>query len=228
MVLLALAVAPGAFWLWYFRARDRLRPEPRFLVRRVFILGGLAAFVAGLSELIVYRLLGIPQDESTSAAAVTLAAVSVGVVEEGLKFAAVMWGAYRRAEFNEVLDGIVYAVAASLGFATVENIFYVFEGGATVGIGRALLSVPAHAFFGALMGYYIGLAKFSGPRETTMLLTGLILAAIAHAGFDAVLFTRSALALLTIPLVLLLWRRAVVNSRRALALDNERLGPPGS
>ncbi len=224
MLLVTLAVAPGIFWLWYFLQRDRLRPEPRYLVRRVFFLGGGAALAAALLEWAAFAASGI-QLPPTGTASVVVAAVMIGLIEEGLKFVAVFYGVYRHAEFNEVLDGIVYAVAASLGFATVENIGYVLGGGVGVGIVRAILSVPGHAFFGALMGFYLGVAKFSGPAETRWMARGLGLAVLAHAAFDAVLLSRTLLALAVFPFILILWWRAILHTRRALALDDQRFGP---
>lgn len=223
MMLLAVAVAPGLFWLWYFRTRDRLRPEPRYLVQRAFLFGGGAAFAAGLLEAGAFRFLGILAAASTFARAIAAATV-IAIVEEALKFLVVLQVAYRHAAFDEVLDGIVYAVTASLGFATVENIFYVVEGGLQVGILRAVLSVPAHAFFGALMGIAMGLAKFSPSKERLLLFAGFGWAAIAHALYDAVLLTETTLALAVVPIVLVLWWRAVTHSRRALAMDDDRIG----
>lgn len=223
MALVVLAIAPGLFWLWYFRRRDHLRPEPRALVARVFFLGVAAAVVAALLEFGVFRVTGIEHARAQGWGVIT-AALLIGLIEEGTKFAAVYVGIYRHHEFNEVLDGVIYAVAASLGFATIENLAYVLQGGVAVGLLRDVLSVPGHAFFGALMGFYMGLAKFSGPREGAWLWTGFALAAAAHTLFDAVLFTRTALALIVVPLTALLWRRAVHHTRTALALDNERLG----
>ncbi len=223
MLLVVLAVAPGVFWLWYFLQRDRLRPEPRHLVRRVFLLGGLAAPIAGFVQIGVFRAARLHHQQPGGWELVVVAAL-IGVIEEGLKLAVVFIGAYRNAEFNEVLDGIIYMVAASLGFATVENLVYVLQGGLSVGVVRALLSVPGHAFFGALMGFYMGVAKFAGPRENRWLLRGFALAAFAHAAFDAVLLGRTTLGLAVIPIVLILWQRAVVHSREALVLDNRRMG----
>jgi len=90
-----------------------------------------------------------------------------------------------------------------------------------VGVARALLSVPGHAFFGAVMGYYLGVAKFSA-REMRWLLTGLGLATLAHTVYDALVFSQSAYTLAVIPFVLLLWRRSVVLTRRAHAMENPR------
>src|SRR4029450_10832400 len=63
-------------------------------------------------------------------------------------------------EFDEPLDGVVYGVAVALGFATLENFLFVARLGLGVAWMRALFAVPAHALFGATMGYYAGRAKF--------------------------------------------------------------------
>ncbi len=222
MLLVALAVAPGIFWLWYFLQRDRLRPEPRYLVRLVFFVGGGSAFIAGLLEVGMSAATGLSLEART--APPLAAAAAIGLIEEGVKFLVILAIVYRHREFNEVLDGIIYAVAASLGFATVENLFYVLEGGLGVGLLRAFLAVPGHAFFAAVMGFYMGLAKFSGRRGTVRLITGLGLATLAHGAYDALVFSQSALALAVVPLVIFLWRRAIHHTRRAQALDDQRMG----
>ncbi|HEY3247539.1 MAG TPA: PrsW family glutamic-type intramembrane protease [bacterium] len=222
MFLVVLALAPVVFWLWYFQMRDRLHPEPRALVVRVFVFGGVVAIPAAFIELGVLAGAGLTLHRGSAADALA-AAFIIGVVEESVKFAAVMFGVYRNVEFNEVIDGIIYAVAASLGFAAVENLFYVLQGGVSVGLLRAFLSIPGHAFFGAIMGFYMGAAKFSGPRERQMLLAGLVLAILAHTAYDGVLFVGDWIGLAVVPIVLFLWRRSVLGARRASLLDDERV-----
>jgi RsiW-degrading membrane proteinase PrsW (M82 family) len=150
-------------------------------------------------------------------------AAAVGLIEEGAKFLSVYAGIYRNSEFDEAIDGIVYTVAAGMGFATLENLQYVLAGGAAVGVARMLTAMPGHAFFGALMGYNLGMAKFAGRKETAYLLTGLGAAVVAHAAWDALAFSRSIYALALIPGVVLLWRRAVALSLRAQK-EGGRLG----
>ncbi len=220
MLLVALAVAPGIFWLWYFRLRDRMRPEPRVLVARVFFLGMAAAFAAGLIEVGVFHTTGISLEGGT-APRILAAAATIALIEEVLKFLPVYIGVYRHVEFDEVMDGIIYAVAAALGFATTENLAYVLQGGATVGILRAFLAVPGHAFFGAVMGLHMGLAKFS-RREAGWLLTGVLLATLAHMIYDAFVFSRSYLVSAVIPFVIYLWRQAAAHAHRARLIDEHR------
>ena len=108
----------------------------------------------------------------------------VGPVEELCKFAAVRFKAYRSPYFDEPMDGLVYAAAASLGFASMENLFYVVEFGPEVMLGRAPLSTVAHLVFGGVWGYALGLHHASGHRRPLLVAGGLALGACTHAAFN--------------------------------------------
>jgi RsiW-degrading membrane proteinase PrsW (M82 family) len=137
--------------------------------------------------------------------------IPTAIVEEFMKFAAVRAKAYDSPSFSEPMDGIIYGVTASLGFATVENIFYVMGFGAiSTAIARAFLSVPSHAAYGGIMGYYLGLAKpFSTEqnekRERQLIIIGLSIAILLHGIFDAIAFTTPGIigliGLLTVALI---------------------------
>jgi hypothetical protein len=91
------------------------------------------------------------------------------------------------------MDGIVYGVVVSLGFATFENVVYVMDGGTSVAFSRAFSAVPFHAFLGAIMGYYVGQAwKFPG-RRTGLIMQGYVTAVVLHGLYDFPLMTMSAL-----------------------------------
>lgn len=174
--LLVLAIAPGIFVLWYFYHRDRYEPEPLTWVVKVFIYGALATVPAVLLEL--------PFPEGFLSTV-----VAAPVIEESMKFLVVYLTVFRDREFDEPVDGIVYAVAAALGFATVENIFYVMGGGFETGVLRAFLSVPGHALFAVFWGYALGVAKFRPRSEWPVLLGGGIAGGILmHAAFNGLLF----------------------------------------
>ena len=116
--------------------------------------------------------------------------ICIGIVEESAKLMA-MHKAYRDNAFNEVMDGVVYGAAAAAGFATFENILYVMSSGYVTGVSRALLSVPGHVFFGAIIGFYLGLAKFRNENRFLIVLNGLIIAALFHGCYDFFLLTRN-------------------------------------
>ena len=80
-----------------------------------------------------------------------------------------------------------------MGFATIENLMYIFGadnlGSAwqTAGL-RAVTAVPAHATFAAVMGYFVGLAKFNHKNERSLMFRGFLLATILHGFYDFFLF----------------------------------------
>lgn len=170
--LLLLAIAPAVFIFLFLYAKDRYEPEPLHLVIWIFFLGCLCTIPAALIEY------PFPDDVFTSS-------VVAPVVEEGCKFLVVFLFIYRHKEFNEPVDGIVYAMAAALGFATIENIFYVLEGGLAVGILRAFLSVPGHVIFSCIWGAALGIAKFRPENTRTgIILAGLLGAMLLHSIFN--------------------------------------------
>lgn len=174
--LLILAAAPGFFVLWYFYYRDRFEPEPLRMIIKVFFFGCIAVIPAILLEL--------PFPEGFWSVV-----VAAPLVEESIKFCVVFFTVFRDQEFDEPMDGIVYAVAAALGFATIENIFYVLGSGFETGIVRAFLSVPGHALFACFWGYSLGVAKFRPRSEWPVLLGGGLLGGILlHAAFNGLLF----------------------------------------
>lgn len=187
--LLFLAVAPTLFILLYIYKKDRYEPEPLHLIAWVFFLGALSVIPAGLIELL------FPEGVFSSA-------IVAPVVEEGLKFLVVYFAVYHLPEFDEPMDGIVYAAAASLGFATIENILYVLDGGLAVGIVRAIASVPGHVVFACVWGFALGIARFRPENERArIILTGLFSGMLLHGIFNFSLEVIGALGLLLILVV---------------------------
>ena len=90
-------------------------------------------------------------------------------MEEGLKFLIVTSVIAKFKDYDDAVDGIVYCVCLSQGFAALENIYYVFSlYGASYEIAllRAFSAVPAHAMFGAILEFFIHLIFWQKERET--------------------------------------------------------------
>lgn len=170
--LLILAAIPVFILIWYIYKKDKFEPEPPYLVARVFLYGMLAV--------IPIIILEIPFGQGF-----LLLVVGAPIVEEILKFCVVYYSVFKTSEFNEPMDGIVYAAAAGLGFALVENVLFVVQGGFSVGIARAIASVPGHLIFSCIWGYALGIAKFS-PKEgrEKIIQYGLLFAILLHSLFN--------------------------------------------
>lgn len=190
--LILLSLTPIVALIWYFDHLDKIQKESRRLLWRIFAWGVLITVGAAIAEYALEAniLHLIP---GTYFKYFVLMFVFVAGVEEGLKYWVVKKQAYDHPAFNEYFDGIVYAVMASLGFAALENIFYVAEGGFYIGILRAITAVPAHAMFGAIMGYYISLARHSqDPKlEKKFLFKGLLTAILLHGTYNFLLLMAS-------------------------------------
>jgi len=115
--------------------------------------------------------------------------------EELAKLSIVLIFAYQKDEFNQFINGIVYAIVASMGLATLENLLYLLRGGLGMAIVRTFTAVPMHAIVAGIMGYYISKAKFSVSAKTTriLLLRGILYATLIHGLYDFLLSTKAEL-----------------------------------
>ena len=161
LLTVIVASAPSLFLLTFFYLKDRYEREPLQHILMAFGLG-LYAMIAGhgmasTAESWVSRDWLLMGGEP---AKLFDAFILSGFVEELAKWVVLVAAVYHWDEFDEPLDGVVYGVAVALGFATLENMLFVTRLGLGVAWQRAVFAVPAHALFGATMGYYAGRAKF--------------------------------------------------------------------
>lgn len=232
-VTAAAALVPSLLLMAYFHARDLYR-EPPAVLWKVFGLG-----VATLVPVVLVAWpvrLALAGVDSPLLWGLATAFLEAAVPEELLKFAVVWLYALRRPEFDEPFDGVVYGVAASLGFATLENVLYVTGTGLGVAVLRAFTAVPAHAFLGALMGYFAGRARLAGEGRRRLLVLALAVPTLLHGLYDFPILALEraseggaqpeaplvALAALVPAIVLAEWIWAVRIVRR-LRSDQERL-----
>lgn len=122
------AVVPSMLLLWFFHSRDTFR-EPGRVVWATFGFGVLAI----IPVLVVAAPFAIALDAAhlpyPLVVGLVSAFITAGFPEELFKYSVLVLYAGRHQEFDEPMDGIVYGVAASLGFATLENILYTAQGG---------------------------------------------------------------------------------------------------
>ncbi|MBN2493800.1 MAG: PrsW family intramembrane metalloprotease [Deltaproteobacteria bacterium] len=183
------AIVPSLLLVWYFRSRD-LRPEPAGLCFATFGLGLAIIVPVLLIDGLFYLLLGVFGQLGPYGHGLSQAFLMAAVPEELCKFGVVWLFASRRAAFDEPMDGAVYGVLASLGFATLENVLYTLSGGLGVAVFRALTAVPAHAFFGAVMGSYIGRARLGPPAgRRRALVQALLWPMLLHGLYDFPILT---------------------------------------
>ena len=189
LTLLALALAPVVVLLVYIYSRDVIAKEPIGMLLKAFFGGILSAILA----IIWYELIHIDL-YGDGMLGVFLAIFSksffqAGIPEELCKFFILYMLVWKNKEFDEQFDGIIYAVFISMGFAGLENIFYVLNGGKTIAILRAFTAVPGHFFFAVIMGYYFSKAKFVDQGKRSTLVKAVVFPMIVHGCYDFICFS---------------------------------------
>lgn len=211
--LIIIAIIPAAIIILGIYLSDRHDKEPFKVLLFTYILGALSVIPSIVVEEILIAFNIFPSILGAFFNAFIVAAFT----EEYFKRLVVLKYAYKTKYFNEKLDGIVYCVFATMGFATVENIIYVayrYTNNPFIGLYRGIFSVPAHAVFGITMGYYLSLAKFdlNPDRKKMNMRKSLYMPLIMHGIFDFILMAEvPQLTLIFVPYVIFLW---VLNQRK--------------
>lgn len=191
MDYIAIAIAPGIAICLYIFYKDVFNREPSFNLIISFLLGCASILPAiGFEKAFAYTM-----DGTITGLAIFAYAV-VAFSEESSKFLGLRLYSYPQKSFDEPLDGIVYSLMVSMGFATAENIKYVVEAESVygsamaleIGLKRMLTAVPAHATFAVVMGYFVGKAKFDSKNSLKLMLMGLLGAIFLHGTYDYLLF----------------------------------------
>lgn len=227
---------PALFAMWLVDRLDRKRPEPAKLRRLVAFVGMLSVIPAFLIEQWLSNGPGTSLDPQFTYQGATFSAFVVAAgVEEACKIAVIYWIVWRRPEFDERMDGIVYASRAGLGFALVENVGYLLgqtspSGQLYMWVARALLAIPGHAMWTGMIGYCAARRRFDG--KGLGLIGGYLLAVAFHGAYDAAVFYQAPLRyeghagaaalMLLIPIALTVVAFFVLRSmaRTALSLDD--------
>jgi len=191
--LFLIALAPIFFIITYFYLRDKYDKEPFLNLIITFTLGAcITAPVLWISDNLSELTHTSPS--SPFPQVLLYAFLVVAATEECMKYLVLRLFCYNQKEFDEPYDGIMYGVAAAMGFAAIENVIYVMNGGEKtgfeVGLLRMFTAVPAHAVFGAVMGYFVGKAKFiSKEKDATIThIIGLLFSILLHGTYDFFIF----------------------------------------
>lgn len=224
-ISLPAAVAPALIILWYFYKQDRAKPEPKRLILRVFFFGILSTIPLILLDMLLTNHWQIYLKMPGIFYELFAAYVQAGFFEELIKLLVVLLIVYRHRHFDEVTDGIIYTITASLGFACLENVLYVVGKPFALAVARALTAVPFHAVCSGVMGYYIGRARFTRFKslEVRLILTGFFLSVLIHGTYNFLLFLSpvfgSLYSALIIPVIYLAFKKVQSRIKQAAVLD---------
>ena len=184
LVGVLLAIIPAVLWLIFFYFQDRLEPEPKKEVFKIFLVGLALAGAIGIP--LTDQLFQVQNWLHRSASSLILGSFFViGAIETIIVYVTVRFFIYDADEFDERTDGMVYGTAAGLGYATALNIQFILGsggaalGGAEVNVAEVAL---AHAAFAGVLGYFLGRAKMEREKIWWLPL-GLLLAVLLNGLF---------------------------------------------
>lgn len=214
-----IGTVPSLIWLLYWHQLDRERPEPRGLVFICFLLGAASVFLATYLQNIFKDIIVDPR---------TRIAVWAGI-EEFLKFFVFYIVAYKSDYDNDALDPAMYLIAVALGFAALENIFYVLQPAASFNVTAGLLTGGLR-FFGstllhAIASCFIGIVITLSPRWMRRggMILGLAGAIFLHSTFNFFILKNDTASFLQI--YGYLWIVAIISH---VILEKFRRYPPGA
>lgn len=183
MYLLIAALLPALLLILYIRNMDRMKPEPVKMLVKGFFYGCLSAFVS------LFATMFSEETPVTDIADAVITSFFDAAIPEECAKLLMLWLLVRKNKyFDEKIDGIVYSACVGMGFAGLENIFYLVseDDWITIGILRAFSAIPGHFFYAVLMGFYFSKYWFGG-RKKFWLACSLIVPIIAHGIYDALL-----------------------------------------
>lgn len=191
---------PGLFWLWFYYKKD-LHPEPLKWIAKVFFLGMVVTIPAIALEVFFEFFTSLYLMPGTLGYIAITTFVIVAPIEEYLKYLVVKRTVYRSPVFDEKIDGVIYCIAAGLGFATFENILAAIGSGGEIVLARAVTATLLHAVASGIVGFYLGQAKFRPKKAKFYIGLGLVLAILIHGLYNFVITINTSY---TIPLIIVL------------------------
>ena len=230
MDTILLTFAPPIALLLYFTLSDKFK-EPKETVLLIFFLGFLICLPAGILNGLSHDFF---YDGSKYSDNLTSSFLGPAWAEELLKFSILYLIVLKRNEFNEPMDGLVYGVVVSLGFATYENYTYVYEWAEQiakdegynftelsylVALGRSYSAIPLHGLNGAVMGYYFGMYAFTGNKN--FLILSLILPYLFHGFYNFLGWSESMWVILALFFYSLYLHRDLKNKQKMKKREKE-------
>jgi RsiW-degrading membrane proteinase PrsW (M82 family) len=212
--IITAGIAPGVALLSYFYLKDQFESEPISMVIRTFVFGAILVFPIMFLQYVL-------TEEGMLQFGLLNSFMVSSLLEEFFKWFILFFIVYKHVEFDEIYDGVVHGASVSLGFASAENIIYLFTHGVDIAMGRALLPVSSHALFGVIMGYYLGKTKFTiGRAKQRYLYLSLIVPFLLHGLYNFIIYSIEKWIVFIIPFMIFLWWLGLRKARLARVIQN--------
>jgi len=226
LVCLLPVILPVLFWAAYHWHADRHLPEPPAHLLLAFLFG-VGSFYLGLYayqalDLVDLRFDAFALAENNLPGLFAYSLLVIGIIEESVKLLPFLVIVLHFKEFNEPIDGIIYASFIALGFAAVENIYYLKFLTSSEAYARGFAGPVLHIVFSSVWGYFIGRAFLSKRRLGITILASFLFAAMLHGLYDFIAIGLSASALPVAALLIIclwIWRLRLIRDLHSSAAE---------
>ena len=185
-VYIGAAILPAIIILLYAYKQDSF-PEPPKIVFKTFLFGCATVLAVDL----VIPILDKFKEKTFKGETYYFfnSFIRAAFLEEFLKLTVIVFYCTRKSVFDEPMDGLIYGVAASLGYAAYENIQYVvffndYSASFDIALSRAFSAVPAHALNGVVMGFFVSKSIFEKNHNYMYLILAILIPVAMHGSYN--------------------------------------------
>lgn len=146
------------------------------------------------------------------------------IIEEVLK-AVILIYIFRRPSFRYFVDGAIYGFSVGIGFAVMENYFYIANSGTaalSLAVSRVLSTSLMHAMASGVVGISLGRLRRQQGGSVILPLAGIALAILAHILYNNIVNTLTGPALLLVAILFGLGGAAFIGLQINLGLKQEK------
>lgn len=189
-------ILPSLAWLFYYLKKD-LHPESKKMILKIFMWGALATIPVYLVQKQLIEFVGL-FDLPAIFIYLIYWFLIIAFTEELFKYLVIKFKVLKNPEFDEPIDAMIYMIVSALGFAAVENIFYVISSAinlptfndaitaaAIVSFARFLGSTLLHTLCSALVGYFIALSFEKKKNRLKFTILGILIATFLHGIYNS-------------------------------------------
>ena len=207
-----LGLAPSFIWLLFFLRKDS-HPESNKMILKIFLYGMIAAAVAAIIELSIFKVFSLFNIGSISPllALILYHFIAIALIEEVIKYLVVRQNVLKNPEFDEPVDAMLYMIIAALGFAALENILVLLPIGKpfldTIYITgfRFIGATFLHALCSAIIGYFLALSLFETKKRFRLIATGLIISTLLHGLYNlSIINIVNDISFIIVPIIILI------------------------
>lgn len=197
LLLFFCTLIPSAFFIYYLYHRKSVKKMPAYFLAVSFFSGIVCVIPIILTENLFHKFLDSLLFPHSFLYLFLYNFIVIALTEEFWKVLAVYIIIQKQPFFQCHFNGVICGVFAALGFASFENLLYIFNFGFTAAVLRTFTAIPSHMIFGLLCGYFLCEAKIIHENTGNFFLKrrylfyAVIIPSIAHGIYDFSLSLKS-------------------------------------